>query len=323
LSSTLTLLVLVSAGASADPSTTALLRAARQALGADSNVVLQEFDRTPTDDELSARASAAHAGAVAEVLWLDADRRRASIHAHVDPQNRWIDRQIGFEKSDAPTERGRALGFAIASMLPEEWHAEPPTVTVVTSPPPPAAPPREAAEVPPSAPPPPRRWAGVIEASAIGATGFTGYAGGVGGALGGRWMFASRFGLRLAGGARVGDVSPAQATSLVVYGALGFVALPVHTTSFDLGLRLDVLGLRQSITRPNDANGVSTTEARYLPGGDLMLEGVWFFSEGVGFALALGSEVASGETDIVVRNQTAATVPAPRLAGEGGIRARF
>lgn len=322
MSSSLTLLVLVSAGASADPSTTALLRAARQALGADANVVLQEFDRTPTDDELSARAAAAHAGAIAEVLWLDADRRRASIHAHVDPQNRWIDRQIGFQTSDAPTERGRALGFAIASMLPEEWHAEPPKVAVVPSPAP-GPPPRESAEAPAPVRPPSREWVGVVEASAVGATGFTGYAGGVGGALGGRWMFASRFGLRLAGSARVGDVSPAQATSLLIYGALGLVALPVHTSSFDLGLRLDVLGLRQSVTRPNDVNGIATTETRYLPGGDLTLEAVWFFSEGVGLALGVGGEVALGETDIIVRGQTAATIPAPRFIGEGGIRARF
>ncbi len=322
MSSSLTLLVLVTAGASADPSTTALLRAARQALGADANVVLQEYDRTPTDEELSARASAAHAGAVAEVQWLDADRRRATIHAHVDPQGRWIDRQIGFQTSDAPTERGRALGFAIASMLPEEWHAEPPKVTVVVPPQPPP-PPREPVEAPRPVPPPPRGWVGVIEASAIGATGFTGYADGVGGSLGGRWMFASRFGLRLAGGARVGDVSPAQATSLLVYGALGLVALPVHTRSFDLGLRLDFLGMRQSITRPNDVNGASTTEVKYLPGSDLILEGVWFFSEGVGLALGAGGEVAFGKTDIVVRGQTAASVPAPRFIGEGGIRARF
>jgi hypothetical protein len=164
---------------------------------------------------------------------------------------------------------------------------------------------------------------GIIEASAIGAAGTTGYAGGVGATLGGRWLFAPRFGLRLAGGARVGDVSPAEATSLLVYGALGLAAMPVHTRQFDLGLRLDALGLRQSVTRPISTAGGAATQARYLPGADLALEAVWFFAEGVGLALATGAEAAFGSTDIVVRGQTVATVPPLRIVGEAGIRARF
>jgi hypothetical protein len=103
----------------------------------------------PSDGLAIAAEQQAHADAVAEVTWSDGAHRQARLHVHLARTGRWVDRSIGFQPSDADAERGRTIGFAVASMIPEApgaAEAEPPVAPWPPSPPAPPAPP---------APPPP------------------------------------------------------------------------------------------------------------------------------------------------------------------------
>src|SRR5439155_20803878 len=50
--------------------------------------------------------------------WDSAEHRQAYVRFHVEPRHGWNDRVIGFATGDDLAERGRTIGFAVASMLP-------------------------------------------------------------------------------------------------------------------------------------------------------------------------------------------------------------
>jgi hypothetical protein len=112
------LIVLVAAGMAGDPTTLAMLRAARDALG-DAPVEVREAHATPSDDDALAVEQQGHADAVVELAWIGAGRQHAKLRLHIARTGRWVERTIGFRPADAPAERGRTLGFAVASILPE------------------------------------------------------------------------------------------------------------------------------------------------------------------------------------------------------------
>jgi len=115
----LTLVILVASGQAHDPGTEAVARATREALGPETHVEVRETTGSPTDNDAIQAETSAHADAVVEVRWNDAKHDQAVLHVLVARTSRWVYRTIGFEASDAPAERGRTLGFAVASMLPE------------------------------------------------------------------------------------------------------------------------------------------------------------------------------------------------------------
>jgi hypothetical protein len=150
----LTLVILVAAGQGGDASTEGVVRAARQALGGDAHVEVRETRATPTDADAADAQSTTASDAIAEVRWTDARHDRASLLVLVNATGKRVRRAIGFHASDSPLERGRTLGFAVVSMLPEGGLVppEPPPV----APPPPSAVPAPAPPSSPSpAPPPP------------------------------------------------------------------------------------------------------------------------------------------------------------------------
>ena len=134
----LTVVVLVAAGGAAEPTTMAIERAASEALGHDARVVVRESTGAPTDGEALAIESEANEGAVVEVTWNDRGHRVAMLRVHLAGRRRWMDRTIGFAASDADPERGRTIGLALASMLPDPD----PAPALPTAPPP--APPEAA-----------------------------------------------------------------------------------------------------------------------------------------------------------------------------------
>ena len=348
MASPLVLIIFVAAGDAHDPSTVAVLRATRDALGANVTVTMQELPHVPADPDALERARAAHATAVAEIVWSTQQHLRATIHVHVDGATRWIDRDIGFDSSDAPAERGRTLGFALASMLPERERED--DAAPAASSAPPIAPPRERPSTPdvpvltppgtPTAPAPTpptsreqgetptmvsRPWIGSVDAAAIGSVGVAGYGGGIGAAIGGRWRVAPVLALRLGGGARSGDVPPAQASSLVMFGALGVV---LHTSeslsrSFEVGARADLLITRLSLNHLDSDDPTTVHESRWLGGADLLFEGSWFFSPYAGLFAATGVEGVAGSTDVYVAHVRTAVLPTFRAVSEVGVLARF
>src|SRR5438067_11028654 len=119
MSAPLIVVVLVAVGDAHDPSVVSMTTSAEEALGPGTIVVVREAPSTPNDADAMALGDALHANALVEVSWPDADRRRALLHVHASKDApTWSDREIDFAPNDATPERGRTLGFAVASMIP-------------------------------------------------------------------------------------------------------------------------------------------------------------------------------------------------------------
>jgi hypothetical protein len=335
MSTALTLVVLIVAGDANDPTTTAMTFAAREALGGGALVVVREVPKDISDDDAVGLGHSLHADSVVEVTWKDAAHLHARMHLHSEKRARWIDREISFDPADADSERGRTLGFTVASMLPEHSGkssddatsapaASTPSSTAPKASPPPslpstagsrAAPPSDDATLA-------RRWSAAIDLAASGGLGIGGDASGIGGALAAQWYLGPRFSLRLGGAVRSGDVAEAQATSLEIAGGPG-VAWRSHTPSlaYPLGfsLRADLLVVRHALSRAGDAS----RPARWVPAAGLMLDVSWLLAARTAFFAAMGPEMAFGATDVVVHGERVATIPLLRGIAELGLRVRF
>jgi len=317
--SSIALVVIVAAGQAHDPTTTALADAARASAG--TTVVVEEGSPI-TDEDALAMATRDHAEVVAIITW-DADHLGARVHLHRDGEARWLDRAVGFHDADAPTERGRTLGFAVASMLPEPSTViEPPTNPPPISTPP-IAPPVHDTTRPAVAP----VWHGAVDLSGLATAAFGGYGGGWGVRVGGQWFFFPRLALRtsLAVSSR-GLIAEAQSSIQTLSGALGlgitFIE-PAERRPVSFGTRVSVLAMRESVTHLSADDINSSVQSRWLPAAEIMLEGALYFITNVAFVASSGLEIAMGETAIKVSNRPVATLAPWRFAGELGFRARF
>src|SRR5204862_3695777 len=118
------------------------------------------------------------AAAVVQFSWVDESRSRARLRLHVAETDIWTERTLAFSPADTEPERGRTLGFAVTSMLPEEVLAARSRIMLPRADEaaaPAAAPPASAAAPAPPAPP---RYA--VRLGAAGSTGISGTAGGIG-----------------------------------------------------------------------------------------------------------------------------------------------
>ena len=159
----LVLVMLVQSSDATDPSTSAAIDAAHRTLGADAQVRVSGYADLPTDEAVQKLAPGADA--VVVVSWSEGHRHVRLRMLRV-ADGAWVDRDIGFDVRDASRERGRTIGFALASMLPEgdDRSLEPPPSGIRdggTAPPadrPPVAP-LPAGLAPSAAPPLPLAWA--------------------------------------------------------------------------------------------------------------------------------------------------------------------
>jgi hypothetical protein len=315
--SSIALVVIVTVGQAHDPATLALVDATHGT--ANAKVVVEEVN-APADEEALAIAARDHADVVAVVIW-DPDHMRATVHLHRAGDSRWLDRAVGFQAADAPNERGRTVGFAIASMLPDtsvEDRTPPPPLPPVVVPPPP-----NDVIHPPELP---RKWHGAIDAMGEGAFAVGGYGGGVGAQLAGHWYFLPHLALRLGFAIRSGQIPPAQATSLTLTGGLGLGVRwlePSKRQPFEMGARASLLLIRQSMSHLSADDANAAVQSRWLPGAELMLEGGFYFVPNAAVILATGTEVTMGETQVYVARRPVATLAPWHLAGEIGLRARF
>jgi hypothetical protein len=130
--------------------------------------------------------------------------------------------------------------------------------------------------------------------------------------------------LRLAGGARAGEVPPAQASSLVLFGAAGIAWEALHPTSWlALGPRADLMLLRHELSHLDADDPSTVREGLWQIGADTLLEASWTLSPNAGFFLSAGAEYAFGEGRIYLGDAKIASVPVLRLVSEFGARARF
>jgi hypothetical protein len=314
MSAALTLVVFIASRDATDPATYALKAAARVALGADVDVLVHLVSELPSDESALETGRTLSADAVAEVTWADAEHRHARLHVHTRAASHWIDRDIGFDPSDADAERGRTIGFSVAAMMPDQVRPSAPIRPL----------PVDSADVRPNpstvhaADAGPHRTRGSLDVLLAGAAG--GDATGIGGAVGVRYFLDSHLALTGAAGARVGQDSAAQATALILFAGpgLSWRAFPADAR-FRVGPRLDLFVMRESSSRADSPSA----QTRWVAAADLLVEATLRMTPGAALLLGAGGETAFGTTDVFVRGQKVSTFPPLRFIATAGVEASF
>jgi hypothetical protein len=307
----LTLVVLI-AGAPPDAAfANAIYRGAVETLGAGTQVVFREADAVPREADAEAIETREHADAIAVVSWADARRTHAELRVHLAHAPHWVRRDLGFAASDALSEEGRAVGFAVASMIPETAEAPPP--------------PRMTAPAPPiDATSASRKPYGSLRLAAVAAISLGGEGGGLGATVDGRYFTGGHFALRAAASLRLGDVDEADAREREMKLAGGVAWRSgdgSHEHPFAVGARVDALAVALDVTRTHD--GVDHEEGRWLPGAEALVEGSFALSGFASVFVAGGVEGLFGRTDVDVRGQTLSSIAPVSILFEAGLEARF
>jgi hypothetical protein len=247
-------------------------------------------------------------------------------------ETEWTDQEIAFAPHDAVSERGRTVGYALASMVQrlerdraEEAERAPPPPPVVDAPKPPII------EVAPTSPPPvetrpvlPRRRSRGRDLDAFleGQGALGGGATSGGSAAGVRWWPLSNVGVRAAVGARAGSISDADATTTTMFASAG-PGYRIRTGALELGARADFVVFRHAVSRTQGTPPAARTLSRWIGGLDLMLEAGVDLGSRMGLLVAVGPEWAFGPTEVRVGGVRVADIPPVRGIGEIGLRIRF
>jgi hypothetical protein len=345
----LTIVILVAAGGASEPATLAIERATSEALGRDARVIVRESTGPPSDGEALAVAEEANGGAVVEVAWGERGHRVATLRLHLAGRPRWTDRTIGFRAADADSERGRTLGFALASMLPEpNASLDAPFPAPAPAPTPASAPMLASAPTPAPAPtlasaatpatastfaiveivPPWRsdgdlRWA--VDLFGLGATALGGQVQSAGGGAALETFLFSLLSVRIGGAVRAGELGSARARTLILLASAGLALHPWRRQShvFGAALRVDYVMMNQSVT-PFSATGADlSTRARLLSGVDALVETEWRLGEGTDLLAGAGIEEMLATTYVDLNGHRVATVPGTNFVAEAGLRLRF
>lgn len=297
------------------PTTAAMTQAAHDALGPATEV---RAEAAP-DSEGMRLADVGDAAGAVRISWDVQEHRRARLICYTPRGQRWVDREVTFAADDPEGERGRTLGFLLASVFLDagavpraaeraEAKAEPaPPVehpaavkasdevindssgSVVKK--------KSAADSPPS-----MSVGAAAQAVAPGAATAFGAWLGVEHSVVARtlWIGGS-------GQARLGSIPEAQATSRFL--AVGAHATWVMWSPFEvsrLGLRGSASLAQISVARSAPGQSAPERQSRFLPAFELVLRGGYDFAASSGLILDLGAEFLAGNTDIVVDGETLA-----------------
>ncbi len=336
------LVILVATGA-ANPTSTAMTRATREALGIDARIELRELGHAPTDADALAAEREVHPDAVVELNWGASNPDDASIRVHVVRSDRWIERSVGFATSDAPAERGRTLGFAVASMMPEVVasassgsgaapSSAPPTAATGDATAAPAAStpadrptePRQVIPVSPGSPSRPPPFA--FDLGILGTLGIGGSGSALGGEAGLHWFAAGPMSVRLGTVIMGGSVDAAQGTLLDVQGTLGVALHPWMSSPrrpFGLSVRADYVLMYEALSHASPLESSPVTPSRWLSGIGLAVEGDWLFSQNIGLLLGIGAQDFFSPTYVDLQGVRVATLSPLRASAETGLRVRF
>ncbi len=328
------LVLVILLGTSPDPTTDGMMAAARRALGPDA-IVLADTSPVATDEEALAIGARVRARAVARVGWAGDSQSTARLHVHVAPADEWADDELRFVANDAPSEKGRTVGYALATMVQriERERAEErereltptkgasgaePTLGAA-APADPSA--RDEAQGAPSQRASSADFERRFDVMALGTGALGGGATSAGGAGAIRWWPVSRVGFRAAMGARAGALTEVDASTMTLFAAAGpGYRVPIGR-SLELGARTDFVFLQHSVTRRHPI--ATTTHARWLAAVDLVVEASLSFGPHAALVAGLGAEVAFGTTAVSVGGVPAADIPPARAIAEAGARFRF
>ena len=306
------LVLVVLLGTKPDPTSDAVLAATRRALGGEA-IVLADTSEPSTDRDAVAVAERVHARAVARITWSPGNTA-ARLHVHVgrdegSKDDVWVDDEMRFAPEDAPNERGRTVGYAVASMVQRLEQAHAPAVPVVVPPPP------RAVVVPLAV-----RHDVDLRVTGIGAIGGAASAGG--GALGARLWLRPAVGVSATVGLRGGHVGTADATTTTPFLAVGPAVRRALTSTTSVGLRADFVLLRPAMHRAPEG-GVAITRDRWLGAADVVAELDVALTGAIALVVGAGTEVAFGPTPVHVGAAEVANFPVFRAVVELGGRIRF
>lgn len=297
------------------PGAAALSGAAREVLGAATDVRVQAEPTVPVP------TSALDPNmAVVHVTWDPVEHRSAHVVCYTPDVRGRVEHDVMFAASDPEPERGRALGFLIASILMDAREpAEPRRASQRSAPPAPARVDAGLGQGSASVAAPKTSLGAGAEAVGPGAsTGFGAWLG-VERALGARSLWVGA-GVR----ARFGAIPPAQATTrFLSLGATGtWLALRPSESSW-LGIKGGLFVSRLTISHLSDDDVEADEQSRWLPGAELALHGGLDFTPAAGLVADAGVELLAGETELSVRHRVVAVWS--RTAGllRLGVRTRF
>lgn len=326
---TLALLVLLAPDDAALASSIAT--ATRATLGPDVMLELRFVEQPQDQAAAIALAQSAHARTVA-VISTDAGTQRAHIRLYDATSGRQVEREIEFAPSDPPDERGRAIGFTLASMLPDaapEIASAPPSPDAVAAQaaepapaaPTPAPPPAAPAPAPAAAP-----WTFAIDAAVRAVAAIDAEGSGFGGELGGQYRLGDHLALRAGAAVHVGHVEPLEARMTIVDLGPGLVwrshdAGPGRRLA--LALRADAFARLQSVSRPAHHARPAESHSRFVPGLGLGLEASYAFTHEFAMFGGGGVQMLLDETELVLRGQQVASFGPVGLGFELGARALF
>jgi hypothetical protein len=330
----LILIVFVAGGDADSPALRAMLRATGDAVATGTRVVVRDMSEAPSDAGVVALEASSHADAVAELRWSDRARREALLRVHVAPAGPWVERTVRFASEDADAERGRALGFALASALPEGAleREQKPESAAPAPPAPPAASAKDAAAAPPFAPPAPTEARPDrpvrLAVGALTAFGIPGLSGGIGGEVAAEWRALGSLGFRAAAGVIGGSGSEALASATTVRFATGLAWHPLRTSRtsesrrWDISVAADGVAEQLSVTyvAPDSA---SSTRARWLFGVGVSVDLRWLFASNLEAVAGIGVDDVFSPTYVLVQDVPAATFPAVHGIGRLGLGMGF
>jgi len=321
----LVILLLVPPGEIQAPLVSGIVSAASRSLGANSRVLVNAVAPT-SDDDAVALSERLHANAVVTLRWLEGGR--ISLHAHRSGQAGWTDRFFVFSEADALDERGRTIGFTLASMVQTEIPPIPGVAPSSESRREPRSEPGAAsgsASAPSSGDP---SWLAArhvsLEASAqvhVAVQATT-----IGAVFRGAFSIAPALSLTTAGAWRTGTMNTVDG-QLRIFSLSAGVRIPIvqarAARPYELALLGEWVASHEAISRTTAASAETQTEGRWVPGAQFQVAGAWFFSSRIAAAAALGAQLDFGSTDVVVNGHTVATVSPFRGVGELGVRVRF
>ena len=338
----LTLLVLLSPGD--EPMATAIAAAARATLGADTALELRFLAVAPNDAAALALAHDSGSAAIALITWTDSGHQRARLRVYSQTTRAWTARDLDFAARDPAEEKGRAIGFNLASMLPEGVPfakrslapAAPPAPSAPTTPPAPRvatldtapAPVAKTAPVPPNAatPRPWPPWTLSIDAAAQGVVAVSGEGTSVGGALGGQYRLDEHLSLSLGAALRIGHIEALEARLVTVDFGPG---VAWRSGDLDAGrrwglqLQLGAFARLQSLRRTSAGSQPRESHGRFVPGAGIGVELTYALTRDIALLANIRVNAVLGQTDVFLRDREVAAF-APIELGLGlGARTYF
>jgi hypothetical protein len=165
-----------------------------------------------------------------------------------------------------------------------------------------------------------------VTVAAVASAGIGGEAGRWGVSAIGQWRPGRRFGLRVGGEARAGELPAAQATAytfVVQAGGDLVLADPRVGAPWGLALHADVELVAEALSHLSADDPAAVRRTRWLPGADAAIEPSLRLSPALDLVLSGALEATAGATDVFVARRTVATIPAFRFVTRLGLRAAF